>query len=184
MIVQFSRCLKKFFSSFIIAALSDSFNIISYFQAFVNTFFEVFSKSFFSLGSSVSAFFRQRSLLYHFFSSLSIPFLNFFKSFFRFFRSLLLKLFLNCRSRFRLLRFLVTSSFSLQFCGFRSPSRVSLIIISPLPPFVNTFFPLFSPFYLFTTFLPFSFNLLALFYNARFNVVTQQVCYLSLYRAV
>ena len=82
MIVQFSRCLKKFFSSFIIATLSDSFNIISYFQAFVNTFFEVFSKSFFSLGSSVSAFFRQRSLLYHIFSLLSIPFLNFFKKFF------------------------------------------------------------------------------------------------------
>ena len=35
------------FSSFIITALSDSFNIISYFQAFVNTFFEFFSKSFF-----------------------------------------------------------------------------------------------------------------------------------------
>jgi len=82
MIVQFSRCLKKFFSSFIIAALSDSFNIISYFQAFVNTFFEIFSKKFFSLGSSVSAFFRQRSLLYHSFSSLSIPFFNFFKKFF------------------------------------------------------------------------------------------------------
>ena len=75
------------------------------------------------------------------------------------------------RSQFRSLSFLVTSSFSLQFCGFRFPSRVSLIIISPLSPFVNTFFPLFSPFYLFTTFLPFSFNFLFLFYNARFNVV-------------